>query len=125
MSAIASSSSSSQNGDLSSTVRRYTITSSVYCCTTETDSSSDGLEIIDSPIGWVYLGSHNFTPSAWGTVSGSAFNPVLNIRNYELGIVFPVRSRAEIDKLALLERPLERYKQGNIAWIQEESVHFR
>ncbi|KAK7445706.1 hypothetical protein VKT23_014702 [Stygiomarasmius scandens] len=92
---------------------------------TESDSSSDGLEIVDPPVGWVYLGSHNFTPSAWGTVSGSAFNPVLNIRNYELGIVFPVRSRAEIDRLSLFERPLERYKQGDIAWIQEESVHFR
>ena len=32
-----------------------------------------------SAIGWVYVGSHNFTPSAWGTLSGSAFNPVLNV----------------------------------------------
>lgn len=29
-------------------------------------------------IGWAYVGSHNFTPSAWGTLSGSSFNPVLN-----------------------------------------------
>lgn len=29
--------------------------------------------------GWVYVGSHNFTPSAWGTLSGSAFNPTLNV----------------------------------------------
>ena len=31
------------------------------------------------PIGWLYTGSHNFTPSAWGTLSGSAFNPTLNV----------------------------------------------
>ena len=30
--------------------------------------------------GWVYVGSHNFTPSAWGTLSGSAFTPILNVR---------------------------------------------
>ena len=32
-------------------------------------------------IGWAYVGSHNFTPSAWGTLSGSAFNPILNVRH--------------------------------------------
>ena len=31
------------------------------------------------PIGWAYVGSHNFTPSAWGTLSGSGFTPVLNV----------------------------------------------
>lgn len=31
------------------------------------------------PIGWAYVGSHNFTPSAWGTLSGSVFNPTLNV----------------------------------------------
>jgi tyrosyl-DNA phosphodiesterase 1 len=30
-------------------------------------------------IGYVYVGSHNFTPSAWGTLSGSGFTPVLNV----------------------------------------------
>lgn len=30
--------------------------------------------------GWAYVGSHNFTPSAWGTLSGSGFNPTLNVR---------------------------------------------
>ena len=33
-------------------------------------------------VGWVYVGSHNFTPSAWGTLSGSGFNPMLNVRAY-------------------------------------------
>lgn len=35
----------------------------------------------------IYLGSHNFTPSAWGkTEKGDS---VLNITNTELGVVFP------------------------------------
>jgi hypothetical protein len=29
--------------------------------------------------GWAYVGSHNFTSSAWGTLSGSAFSPTLNV----------------------------------------------
>jgi tyrosyl-DNA phosphodiesterase 1 len=33
----------------------------------------------DDTMGYVYLGSHNFTPSAWGTLSGSGFTPVLNV----------------------------------------------
>jgi tyrosyl-DNA phosphodiesterase 1 len=45
----------------------------------ETETDSDGLEVVDPPVGWIYVGSHNFTPSAWGTLSGSAFNPVMNV----------------------------------------------
>ena len=30
--------------------------------------------------GWAYVGSHNFTPSAWGTLSGTADKPSLNVR---------------------------------------------
>lgn len=46
---------------------------------TEDDSDSD-IQIIQPAIGWAYIGSHNFTPSAWGTLSGSGFNPILNVR---------------------------------------------
>lgn len=80
--------------------------------------------------GWVYVGSHNFTPSAWGTLSGSGFNPVLNvcrallvsfcvfthrrsqINNYELGVVIPLHSLEEIDKVACWERPPQKYISG-------------
>jgi tyrosyl-DNA phosphodiesterase-1 len=48
----------------------------------ETEPESDDIEIQNDPIGWAYVGSHNFTPSAWGTLSGSGFNPVLNV-SYE------------------------------------------
>lgn len=49
----------------------------------ETESESDvpgnAPEAQREPIGWAYVGSHNFTPSAWGTLSGSGFNPTLNV----------------------------------------------
>ncbi|KAG9308121.1 phospholipase D nuclease [Chiua virens] len=49
----------------------------------ETESDSDveecALEAQKEAIGWAYVGSHNFTPSAWGTLSGSAFNPTMNV----------------------------------------------
>ena len=43
-------------------------------------------------VGWLYMGSHNFTPSAWGTLSGSAFNPTLNVR---LSCLLCIRTRKE------------------------------
>ncbi|KAI0076842.1 phospholipase D/nuclease [Panus rudis PR-1116 ss-1] len=71
------------------------------------------------PVGWLYIGSHNFTPSAWGTLSGSAFNPVLNATNYELGIVFPLRSKEEIDNVVCWERPPRKYANGqDVPWMQ-------
>ena len=47
-------------------------------------SSSDEVVLIEPGIrdnvqGWAYIGSANFTPSAWGKLSGSSFNPVLNV----------------------------------------------
>ncbi|KAJ4762189.1 forkhead-associated domain-containing protein / FHA domain-containing protein [Rhynchospora pubera] len=41
--------------------------------------------------GWIYCGSHNFSPAAWGQTlhpSPSPLGPKLHICNYELGIVF-------------------------------------
>ena len=47
---------------------------------TETeDEDDDDVEDDESPVGWAYVGSHNFTPSAWGTLSGTGFSPVLNV----------------------------------------------
>jgi hypothetical protein len=53
----------------------------------ETESESDSeVKIIEpkkkteSVGGWAYVGSHNFTPSAWGNLSGSAFGPIMNVR---------------------------------------------
>lgn len=44
----------------------------------ENDSDND-IEVIEPAAGWAYVGSHNFTPSAWGTLSGSSFSPTLNV----------------------------------------------
>ncbi|KAI0743057.1 tyrosyl-DNA phosphodiesterase-domain-containing protein [Daedaleopsis nitida] len=75
--------------------------------------------------GWAYVGSHNFTPSAWGTLSGSAFNPTLNITNYELGLLIPLHSQEEIDRVACWERPAQKYVLGrDIPWMQTESQAF-
>ena len=50
---------------------------------TASDSDDDAIvEIRDDNVGWAYVGSHNFTPSAWGTLSGSSFNPVMNVSRY-------------------------------------------
>jgi tyrosyl-DNA phosphodiesterase-1 len=46
------------------------------------DDSDDEIEVIQPAIGWAYIGSHNFTPSAWGTLSGSSFNPILNVSSH-------------------------------------------
>lgn len=44
------------------------------------DDTDDDIEVVTPAIGWAYVGSHNFTPSAWGTLSGSSFNPILNVK---------------------------------------------
>lgn len=44
----------------------------------DSDEDSD-IEVVEPLTGWSYLGSHNFTPSAWGNLSGSSFNPILNV----------------------------------------------
>jgi tyrosyl-DNA phosphodiesterase-1 len=48
----------------------------------DSETDSDIMEVKmdqDDAMGYAYVGSHNFTPSAWGTLSGSGFTPVLNV----------------------------------------------
>ena len=48
----------------------------------DSETDSDVMEVKmdqDDAVGYAYVGSHNFTPSAWGTISGSGFTPVLNV----------------------------------------------
>ncbi|KAK0448032.1 tyrosyl-DNA phosphodiesterase-domain-containing protein [Armillaria borealis] len=82
----------------------------------DSDTEDSDIEVVDAPIGWGYLGSHNFTPSAWGTLSGSAFRPVLNIKNYEIGIVFPIKNEDVLEKVTFWERPPKRYDEGG-PWV--------
>ncbi|KAF5376628.1 hypothetical protein D9615_007854 [Tricholomella constricta] len=90
---------------------------------TEDDSDND-IEVIEPAVGWAYVGSHNFTPSAWGTLSGSGFNPILNISNYELGIMFPLKNEEHAELASCFQRPPRKYAAGkDEPWIQEESVY--
>ncbi|KAJ8494567.1 hypothetical protein ONZ45_g13197 [Pleurotus djamor] len=98
----------------------------------ETEDSDDEVQIVDSPetdekpIGWAYVGSHNFTPSAWGTLSGTSFTPILNITNYELGIVFPLMNEADVERVSCWKRPPRKYVLNeDRPWIQEESAYFQ
>jgi tyrosyl-DNA phosphodiesterase-1 len=73
---------------------------------TATSTGKRKLEDVEGDVGgWAYVGSHNFSPSAWvrtrypegvntdgfqGTVNLKK-TPTLNIKNYEMGVVFPLR----------------------------------
>ncbi|KAJ6575763.1 tyrosyl-DNA phosphodiesterase-domain-containing protein [Mycena vulgaris] len=84
-----------------------------------------GTEEKERPHAWLYVGSHNFTASAWGTLSGSGFNPVLNVTNYELGVVLRLETPAAADAAVAWARPAARYARGDVPWMQEESPFFR
>lgn len=123
----ASSAAASAKGKGKSNAEPITISDSE----TESESEDDraGVDVASSspkePIGWAYVGSHNFTPSAWGTLSGSGFNPILNNVNYELGIVFPLYSEQEVERVSCFKRPPRKYVLGeDRPWIQEESPMF-
>ncbi|CAK9780729.1 unnamed protein product [Cutaneotrichosporon oleaginosum] len=73
--------------------------------------------------GWVYVGSHNFSPSAWGTLNFKNSPPTLNINNFELGIVFPLpRGRGEImaNEIAAHKRPPRPYGKSDEPWDQKK-----
>lgn len=98
---------------------------------TEPDTDDEVEVVVDTSqemAGWGYIGSHNFTQSAWGNLSGTGFNPVLNvrfhsfytfirwtkgavvqIRNYELGVVFPLKDQKAVDEFICWERPVVPY----------------
>ncbi|KAH8822703.1 tyrosyl-DNA phosphodiesterase-domain-containing protein [Flagelloscypha sp. PMI_526] len=96
----------------------------------DSDSDSD-IELVTpnaNAVGYAYIGSHNFTPSAWGNLSGSGFNPILNVKNYELGVVFPLFSEKDVEETVVWERPAPRYRTGGIGgaggdepWFRDES----
>ena len=77
-----------------------------YDSDTDTDMDDDVVEVKDDKVGWAYIGSHNFTPSAWGNLSGSSFNPILNVR------VFLSRYKCSCTDELLLSRS----QIMNLAW---------
>ncbi|KAJ7230370.1 tyrosyl-DNA phosphodiesterase-domain-containing protein [Mycena pura] len=71
--------------------------------------------------GWMYVGSHNFTPPAWGNLSGSADAPVLNVNNYELGVVLPLKTAGELDEASAWQRPPRKYAVDDLPWVREST----
>ncbi|GJN87839.1 hypothetical protein Rhopal_000794-T1 [Rhodotorula paludigena] len=75
--------------------------------------------------GWMYLGSHNFTPAAWGKLQNGSNGPQIVLNNYELGVVLPIRadSAEELERkaseLVTYRRPLQRYSPDERPWQQE------
>jgi tyrosyl-DNA phosphodiesterase-1 len=68
------------------------------------DADSDIVEVEkdqDDLLGYAYVGSHNFTPSAWGTLSGSGFTPILNasVCYFRRGFQLLIRLTMAGDKL--------------------------
>ncbi|KAI6032432.1 hypothetical protein EDC04DRAFT_2605178 [Pisolithus marmoratus] len=80
---------------------------------TESESEDDSGGVDASPkepIGWAYVGSHNFTPSAWGTLSGSRHRVdyvalVPQNVSHELGILFPLYNEKEVERVSCFRRP--------------------
>ena len=65
------------------------------------DESDDDVQVVEPAAGWAYIGSHNFTPSAWGTLSGSSFNPILNVRHLFCSFVVHCLHRFYVTDLQL------------------------
>jgi len=84
----------------------------------ETEDDGEGQE--KPPEGWIYVGSHNFTMAAWGSVGGSILAPKLNISNFEMGIVLPIKDKKDLERLVPWEQPPKRYGPRDVPWIQEE-----
>ncbi|KAJ7236427.1 tyrosyl-DNA phosphodiesterase-domain-containing protein, partial [Mycena haematopus] len=78
-----------------------------------------------SAAGWMYIGSHNFTSPAWGNLSGSADAPVLNVNNYELGIIVPLMTPEDLNTASAWERPPLKYAASDSPWVCAFSIEPR
>lgn len=67
--------------------------------------------------GWVYMGSHNFTRAAWGTLAGTREEPTLSLSNWELGVAMPL-SLLESDPMDAVpyRRPVQPYGLTDEPW---------
>jgi len=81
------------------------------------ESNSEGMRA--KQIEWIYIGSHNFTGSAWGRLQKS--NQQLHVANYELGVVFLPQSSKKIyqhiEQNIPFAIPPPRYKSTDKAFI--------
>jgi len=84
-----------------------------------------GAESNKDHVGFLYIGSHNFTPAAWGRLtwkSGSRLSSSLEISNWEMGVVLPLKSLAQAEEYVSWQRPLKAYGHSGedslIPWMQ-------
>ncbi|KAM0749822.1 phospholipase D/nuclease [Meredithblackwellia eburnea MCA 4105] len=78
------------------------------------------------PEAWIYVGSHNFTKSAWGEMiwSHTGRGPGITIGNYEMGCLIPVRGKTieeverKVNEMVTFKRPLEKYSSSDEPWMQ-------
>ncbi|KAJ7061504.1 hypothetical protein C8F01DRAFT_1369034 [Mycena amicta] len=79
------------------------------------------------PHAWLYLGSHNFSQTAWGSISrqpeGDA--PVITVLSYEVGIVMPLESKQDVDRVVSWKHPAPPYAQDDEPWIQTRNPVFK
>ncbi|KAJ7065483.1 tyrosyl-DNA phosphodiesterase-domain-containing protein [Mycena amicta] len=77
-----------------------------------------------SAVGWMYVGSHNFTQHAWGTLTGDGDSPMLSVNNFEVGVVLPLETAEELDKMSPWQRPAKPYAGNDSPWIPDENKAF-
>jgi len=66
--------------------------------------------------GWLYVGSHNFTASAWGKLIKDKQG--IMVCNYEVGVLLPMEGL----KLPYKRSPLTKYSSAEVPWMQEEQL---
>jgi hypothetical protein len=74
--------------------------------------------------GYLYLGSHNHTRAAWGSL---AKNNNLNISNWELGVIIPFwfvsdQVKGLCDFTIPFQIPPPAYKNNDVPWIMAEHL---
>lgn len=77
------------------------------------------LVAMEDDVGWVYMGSANFTRAAWGTVAGTQAKPTLSLNNWELGVILALDS-PDIEGSAWdavpYKRPVTAYDVADTPW---------
>ncbi|GHJ83667.1 hypothetical protein NliqN6_0069 [Naganishia liquefaciens] len=76
--------------------------------------------------GWFYVGSHNFSSAAWGTMSmpKTGGQPQIYVQNYEMGVVLPLPvddTERAATEFAMWLRPPRKYdKDSDKPWMQDQ-----
>ncbi|KAJ9115421.1 hypothetical protein QFC22_005178 [Naganishia vaughanmartiniae] len=74
--------------------------------------------------GWYYIGSHNFSAFAWGTMKMEGTHPQISVRNYEMGVILPLpveNTEQVASEIATWQRPPRKYDtQNDKPWMQRQ-----